>query len=43
MIQLGERKLIENNLVKKCETIVVVAGETPMKGATNMVKLLRVI
>ncbi len=42
MIEIGERILKEKGLVRKDETIVIVAGKTPAKGATNMLKVERV-
>lgn len=42
MIELGERILVEKGLVKKGDTIVIVAGKTPAKGATNMLKVERI-
>ncbi len=42
MIEIGEKILKEKGLVKKGETIVIVAGKTPAKGATNMLKVERI-
>jgi pyruvate kinase len=42
MIEIGEKILKEKGLVKKDETIVIVAGKTPAKGATNMLKVERI-
>jgi len=42
MIRRGEQKLISKGHLKKGDTLLVVAGETPMKGATNMLKFLKV-
>lgn len=42
MISRGEKILKEMKLIGRGDILVTVAGETPMKGATNMVKLLRV-
>ncbi len=42
MIDLGERILREKGLVEKGDTIVIVAGKTPVKGATNMLKVERI-
>ncbi len=42
MIMRGEKVLREMRYIKKGDTLVAVAGETPMKGATNMIKLLKI-
>ena len=42
MIRKGEQRLKEDGHLKKGDTLLVVAGETPMKGATNMLKFLKV-
>ena len=42
MIRKGELHLREEKYLKKGDTLLVVAGETPMKGATNMLKFLKV-
>ncbi len=42
MIRKGELVLKEEGHLKKGDTLLVVAGETPMRGATNMVKFLNV-
>ncbi len=42
MIDLGERILREKGLVEKGDNIVIVAGKTPVKGATNMLKVERI-
>lgn len=42
MIAMGEKVLKKMNLIRKGDTMVTVAGETPMKGATNMIKLLKI-
>lgn len=42
MILRGEEFLKRKKFVKKGDLLLTVAGETPMKGATNMLKLLNV-
>ncbi len=42
MIEIGEKILKDKGLVRKDETIVIVAGKTPAKGATNMLKVERI-
>ncbi|MGQ9618689.1 MAG: pyruvate kinase [Candidatus Aminicenantia bacterium] len=42
MIETGERILREKGLVEKGDTIVIVAGKTPSKGTTNMLKVERI-
>lgn len=42
MIEIGEKILKEKGFVRKNETIVIVAGKTPAKGATNMLKVERI-
>ncbi len=42
MIRKGEERLKSEGSLKKGDTLLVVAGETPMKGATNMLKFLKV-
>ena len=42
MIRKGEQALKDEGHLKKGDTLLVVAGETPMKGATNMLKFLKV-
>ncbi|MEN8154775.1 MAG: pyruvate kinase [Acidobacteriota bacterium] len=42
MIIKGEKVLLKKGCVKKGDLLLTVAGETPMKGATNMLKLLKV-
>lgn len=42
MIIKGEQELKDEGYLKKGDTLLVVAGETPMKGATNMLKFLKV-
>lgn len=42
MIEMGEKILKEKGFVKKNDTIVIVAGKTPAKGATNMLKVERI-
>ncbi|MCK5004595.1 MAG: pyruvate kinase [Candidatus Aminicenantes bacterium] len=42
MIIKGEQELKADGYLKKGDTLLVVAGETPMKGATNMLKFLKV-
>ncbi|MEN8223398.1 MAG: pyruvate kinase, partial [Acidobacteriota bacterium] len=41
MIRKGEQALKDEGYLKKGDTLLVVAGETPMKGATNMLKFLK--
>lgn len=42
MIEMGEKILKEKGFIKKDDTIVIVAGKTPAKGATNMLKVERI-
>ncbi len=42
MIIKGEKMLKDDGYLNKGDTLLVVAGETPMKGATNMLKFLKV-
>lgn len=42
MIEKGISILVEKGLLKKGDFIVLTAGKTPMRGATDMVKVLRV-
>lgn len=42
MIEMGERILKEKGLVKNGDKIVIVAGKTPARGATNMLKVERI-
>ncbi|MCB9742988.1 MAG: pyruvate kinase [Alphaproteobacteria bacterium] len=39
LIELGERVLIEQGRLEPGEEVVVLAGSTPMKGATNLLKV----
>lgn len=39
LIALGERTLLESGLVERGQEVVVLAGNTPMKGATNTMKV----
>jgi pyruvate kinase len=38
----GEQALLANNYVQRGEEIVIVTGETPIKGATHLLKIARV-
>ena len=40
LITLGEKTLLEAGLLEPGQEVVVLAGSTPMRGATNMMKLL---
>ncbi|OGP29998.1 MAG: pyruvate kinase [Deltaproteobacteria bacterium GWC2_42_11] len=42
MLSVGEKALIESRLLKKGDTVVVIAGTTDMRGATNMMKIDRI-
>ena len=42
LIDDAEDALLKLNAVKKGDTIVLVAGTTPLRGTTNVVKVLRV-
>lgn len=42
MIEIGEKILKDKGFVRKGEIIVIVAGKTPAKGATNMLKVERI-
>ncbi len=42
LILIGERILLERGLVQRGQEIVVLAGHTPMKGATNTMKVYSV-
>ena len=39
LIALGERRIVELDLAEPGQTVVCVAGTTPLKGATNMLKI----
>ena len=39
LIQMGEQRLLELGLAKPGQTVVCVAGSTPLRGATNMLKI----
>lgn len=39
LIALGERTLLDSGLVERGQEVVVLAGNTPMKGATNTLKV----
>ncbi|MGR3311222.1 MAG: pyruvate kinase [Candidatus Brocadiales bacterium] len=39
MISIGERIILEKKLLKRGDVIIIIAGSTPMRGATNMMKL----
>jgi pyruvate kinase len=41
LIATGEQVLLQRGLVQKGEEMVIVTGETPLKGATNMMKIAR--
>jgi pyruvate kinase len=38
----AEKSLLRNKLVKKGDRIVVITGTTPVKGATNIMRIKRV-
>ncbi len=42
LIALGERMLLDEGLLEKGQEVVVLAGNTPMKGATNTLKVYTV-
>jgi len=42
MIRRGESMVLEHKLVKKGDLVVTVAGVTPMRGATNMVRISKI-
>ncbi|TNE87393.1 MAG: pyruvate kinase [Deltaproteobacteria bacterium] len=42
MLHSGDRALIEAGLLKAGEEVVVLAGTSPVKGATNMMKIARI-
>jgi pyruvate kinase len=42
MISIGERVILEKRLLKRGDVIIIIAGSTPMRGATNMMKLHRI-
>ncbi len=42
MIENGEKILKERGFIQKGDSIVIVAGKTPAKGATNMLKVERI-
>lgn len=41
MIRSGEELLFRKKILKRGDTVVIVAGSLPMRGATNMIKVLR--
>ena len=42
LIAIGEQMLLQAGYLKKGEEVVVLAGNTPMKGATNTMKVYTV-
>ena len=42
LIALGELVLLERSLIHRGQEVVVLAGNTPMKGATNTMKVYTV-
>ena len=42
LITIGEHMLLENGLLQRGQEVVVLAGNTPMKGATNTMKVYTV-
>jgi pyruvate kinase len=40
MIEIGERLLVQKGLLTAGQRVVVLAGSSPMKGATNLMKIL---
>lgn len=42
MISIGERIILEKKLLKRGDVIIIIAGSTPMRGATNMMKLHKI-
>ncbi len=42
LIAIGEERLLERGLVQRGQEVVVLAGHTPMKGATNTMKVYAV-
>jgi pyruvate kinase len=42
LIHLGEQILLQEGHVRRGEEVVVLAGNTPMKGATNTMKVYTV-
>jgi pyruvate kinase len=40
LIELGEQLLLRKGLVTRGQRVVVIAGSSPMKGATNLMKIL---
>jgi pyruvate kinase len=42
LIAIGEERLIDRELVQRGDEVVVLAGHTPMKGATNTMKVYAV-
>ena len=42
IISRAERQLVARNLVKKGDPIVIVSGTTPVKGATNLMRVKKV-
>lgn len=42
LISAGERIILEKKLLKRGDAVVIIAGTTPMRGATNMMKLYKI-
>jgi pyruvate kinase len=42
LILIGEKTAIEKKLIKRGDTVIVLAGTTNLRGSTNMMEILKV-